>query len=83
MQRLAIDFPPAAGAVVRVLGLVARRGVVVRGLAMSEQEGGASLVIDLEPRDPGRRAEVVARQLGRLVDVNHVTIAPRDTGISA
>jgi hypothetical protein len=49
---------------------------------MSEQESGASLVIDLEPRDPGRRAEVVARQLGRLIDVNHVSIAPRDTGSS-
>jgi acetolactate synthase-1/3 small subunit/acetolactate synthase II small subunit len=83
MQRLAIDFTPAEGAVVRVLGLVERRGFVVRRLAMSEQESGASLVIDLEPRDPSRRAEVVARQLGRLVDVNHVSIAPRDTGSSA
>ncbi len=83
MQRLAIDLTPAEGAVVRVLGLVERRGFVVRGLAMNEDERGASLVIDLEPRDPGRRAAVVARQLGRLVDVNHVTIAPRDTGNSA
>jgi acetolactate synthase II small subunit len=83
MQRLAIDLTPAEGAVVRVLGLVERRGFVVRGLAMNEDERGASLVIDLEPRDPGRRAEVVARQLGRLVDVNQVTIAPRDTGNSA
>jgi acetolactate synthase II small subunit len=83
MKRLAIDLTPAEGAVVRVLGLVERRGFVVRGLAMNEDERGASLVIDLEPRDPGRRAEVVARQLGRLVDVNHVTIAPRDTGNSA
>jgi acetolactate synthase II small subunit len=83
MQRLAIDLTPAEGAVVRVLGLVERRGFVVRGLAMNEDERGASLVIDLEPRDPGRRTEVVARQLGRLVDVNHVTIAPRDTGNSA
>ena len=80
MQRLAIDFTPAEGAVVRVLGLVERRGFVVRRLAMNEQESGASLVIDLEPRDPGRRAEVVARQLGRLIDVNHVSFAPLDTG---
>ena len=82
MQRLAIDFTPAEGAVIRVLGLVERRGFVVRRLAMSEQESSASLVIDLEPRDPSRRAEVVARQLGRLVDVNHVSIAPRDAGSS-
>ena len=83
MQRLAIDITPAEGAVVRVLGLVERRGFVVRGLAMSEQGSGASLVIDLEPRDPSRRADVVARQLSRLVDVNHVSFATPDKGPSA
>jgi acetolactate synthase II small subunit len=80
IHRLAIDFTPAEGAVVRVLGLVERRGFVVRGVTMREQESGASLLLDLEPRDPGRRAEVVAQQLGRLVDVNHVSFATQGTG---
>lgn len=72
-ERLTIDFTPAEGAVVRMIGLVERRGYVVRRLAMNEQPNSASLTIDVEPRDPSRRVEVVAAQLGRLVDVKHVS----------
>jgi acetolactate synthase II small subunit len=72
-ERLTIDFTPAEGAVVRMIGLVERRGYVVRGLAMNEQADGASLTMDVEPRDPSRRVQVVAQQLGRLVDVNQVS----------
>ena len=72
-QRLTIDFTPAEGAVVRMIGLVERRGYVVRGLAMNEQADSASLTIDIEPRDASRRVQVVAAQLGRLVDVNQVS----------
>ena len=69
-----ISFTPAEGAVVRMLGLVERRGYELRGLAMEELPNGASIVIDVEPRDSSRRVEVVARQLDRLVDVNSVSI---------
>lgn len=72
-ERLTIDFTPAEGAVVRMIGLVERRGYVVRGLAMNEQAESASLTMDVEPRDPSRRVQVVAQQLGRLVDVNQVS----------
>lgn len=72
-ERLTIDFTPAEGAVVRMIGLVERRGYVVRGLAMNEQADSASLTMDVEPRDPSRRVQVVAQQLGRLVDVNQVS----------
>lgn len=72
-QRLTIDFTPAEGAVVRMIGLVERRGYVVRGLAMNEQADSASLTIDVEPRDAGRRVQVVAAQLARLVDVKQVS----------
>jgi acetolactate synthase II small subunit len=72
-ERLTIDFTPAEGAVVRMIGLVERRGYVVRGLAMKEQAESASLTMDVEPRDPSRRVQVVAQQLGRLVDVNQVS----------
>ena len=55
------------------------------GLIGSLSEGRAVVrrsfdVRTYEPRDPGRRAEVVARQLGRLIDVNHVSFATLDTG---
>jgi acetolactate synthase regulatory subunit len=69
-----ISFTPAEGAVVRMLGLVERRGYALRGLAMEEQANGASIMIDIEPRDSSRRVEVVARQLDRLVDVNSISI---------
>ena len=72
-ERLTIDFTPAEGAVVRMIGLVERRGYVVRGLAMNGQAESASLTIDVEPRDPSRRVQVVAAQLGRLVDVKRVS----------
>lgn len=69
-----ISFTAAEGAVVRMLGLVERRGYALRGLAMEEHPTGASIVIDVEPRDSSRRVEVVARQLDRLVDVNSISI---------
>ena len=69
-----ISFTPAEGAVVRMLGLVERRGYELRGLTMEELPNGASIVIDVEPRDSSRRVEVVARQLDRLVDVSSVSI---------
>ena len=79
-ERLTVNFKPAEGAVIRVLGLIERRGYVVRGVAMQEQANDASLVVDVEPRDSGRRIEVVAQQLGRLVDVHSVSLATRDAG---
>ena len=78
-ERLTIDFTPAEGAVVRMIGLVERRGYVVRGLAMNEQANGASLTIDVEPRDPSRRVQVLSQQLGRLVDVTQVSHSTNGT----
>jgi acetolactate synthase II small subunit len=72
-ERLTIDFTPAEGAVVRMIGLVERRGYVLRGLSMNEQADSASLTMDVEPRDTSRRVQVVAAQLGRLVDVKQVS----------
>jgi acetolactate synthase-1/3 small subunit/acetolactate synthase II small subunit len=73
-ERLVISFTPAEGAVIRMLGMVERRGYALRGVAMEEQANGASLVLDVEPRDPSRRVDVIARQLDRLVEVNNVSI---------
>jgi acetolactate synthase II small subunit len=80
MERLTIDFTPAEGALVRMLGLVERRGYLIRGLAVHEQADGASLVIDVEPRDPGRRVRVMAQQLDRLIDVNSVCLETSGAG---
>ena len=80
-ERLNVDFNPAEGAVVRMVGLVERRGYVVRSLTMAEQSGAASLSIDVEPRDSARRMHVLAQQLGRLVDVTRVTFATVEPGL--
>jgi len=82
-ERLIVSFTPAEGAVIRVLGLVERRGYSLRGLAMEERADCASMTIDLEARDASRRVEVVARQLDRLVDVNSVSIVTASQGSPA
>lgn len=82
-DRLIIEFNPAEGALLRMLGLIERRGYVLRGVAMNERPKGASLVVELEPRDVGRRIQVVAEQLRRLVDVNSVSLATPGAGTIA
>jgi acetolactate synthase regulatory subunit len=80
IERLTIDFTPAEGAMVRMLGLIERRGYLLRNVAMNEDGGTASLVIDVQPLDSSRRVEVVAQQLGRLIDVNKVSHSTPATG---
>ena len=65
--RLVVSFKPAEGAVVRMLGLVERRGYSLRSVAMEERADGASMTIHVEPRDSSRRVDVVARQLDPLI----------------
>ena len=79
-NRLTIDFTPAEGAVLRVLGLLERRGYLLRRVAMNEEPAGASLVVEVEPRDSGRRIDVIAQQLRRLIDVNSVRVAGHGAG---
>ncbi len=81
--RITVNLKLAEGCLVRVLGLIERRGYVVRGLSMKEQADCASLIIDVEPRDAARRVPVLTEQLVRLVEVNSVTVATRDTGSPA
>ena len=79
-DQLNINFTPAEGSVVRILGLVERRGYLVRGISMNEHADSASLLINVEPRDAGRRVQVVAQQLAKLIEVNSVSFATRDAG---
>ncbi len=73
--RVVIDFAAGEGAVIRMLGLVERRGFLVRGIAMEEQAEGASLTLDIEPRDSSRRFEVLGLQLERLHEVRSVSFS--------
>jgi acetolactate synthase-1/3 small subunit/acetolactate synthase II small subunit len=78
--RLHVDFDAAEGALLRMVGLVERRGFVVSGVSMAEADGRGSLSLDVAARDPGRRLDVVAAQLRRLIDVRNVSILPPEPG---
>ena len=74
-QRVVIDFSAAEGAVVRMIGLVERRGFQVRGIAMAQEEGErGSITLDLQPLDPKRCFDVLALQLQRLHEVRNVSV---------
>ena len=75
--RLEINFTPGEGAVLRMLGLVERRGFRVHAIAMTE------VAVDLEPLDAGRHLDVIARQLARLVDVQSVAVSAPHSGTSS
>lgn len=71
-DRIRIRHGDAEGALVRILGLAERRGY--RLLAVEDR--GGELSLELAPRDPGRRLDVLAAQLRRLHDVTDVTSFP-------
>jgi acetolactate synthase II small subunit len=80
--RIQVDFDAAEGAVLRMLGLVERRGFIVSGIGMEARGGRGSLSLDVDARDPGRSLDVVARQLRRLHEVRDVSIFSSDLGAS-
>ncbi|MDB5692862.1 MAG: acetolactate synthase 3 regulatory subunit domain protein [Alphaproteobacteria bacterium] len=80
--RIQVDFDAAEGAVLRMLGLVERRGFVVSVMTMAAREGRGSLSLDVDARDPGRSLDVVARQLRRLQEVRNVSTSSSDRGAS-
>ena len=75
-QQITVDFTPGEGAVGRIVGLVERRGFELRGLAMHDRDGRASMTLDLIARDAGRRLDVLDLQLRRLIGVHHVSTSP-------
>ena len=82
--RLDIDFTPAEGAMLRIIGLIERRGYRIRELTLAEQAAkSASLSMLIEARDAGRQPDVVARQVGNLFDVSSVTLSPSQQSAQA
>ena len=73
-ERLLIIFRPGEGALVRMLGLIERRGYSVQTISMEARSDSASMVVDIGARDSERRSEVLARQLARLIDVISVSL---------
>ena len=73
--QVTIDFNAAEGAVVRMIGLVERRGFRVRGIAMAEEADKSSMRLDVQPLDDKRSLDVLALQLGRLHEVRNVSVS--------
>ena len=74
-ERIFVEFDTAEGAVVRMLGLVERRGFRVHRVAMAEQPCGrrGSLALQVAPNGAGRSVGVLAAQLRRIHGVQRVS----------
>ncbi|MDQ7018036.1 MAG: ACT domain-containing protein [Robiginitomaculum sp.] len=72
-QTLHIEFEPAEGAILRLIGLVERRGYDVRSISLPPSSNGSmSLDLGVMARDVGRDIGVLRRQIHRLVGVRRV-----------
>ncbi len=72
-QTLHIELEPAEGALLRLIGLVERRGYMVRALALPESSGSCMhLDMALKPHGKGRDIGVLSRQIQRLTGVRAV-----------
>jgi acetolactate synthase-1/3 small subunit/acetolactate synthase II small subunit len=73
--RVTIEYYVAEGAVIRMLGLVERRGFRVTRIVMAEQPCGrrGTLVLEVAASDAARSIEILALQIGRIHGVSRVT----------
>lgn len=80
---LRIELADAEGALMRLIGLVERRGFTIAAMDKSETSGGQSTVtLSLAARDGARSMDVLARQVARLLDVRGVFTRDTDDRIA-
>lgn len=73
---LHIEIFETEGALVRLLGLIERRGFTISSMAMSApSNGSARVTVDVAARGGVRQIDVLTRQIERLFDV-HAVSAP-------
>ena len=72
-QSLHIEFEPAEGALLRLIGLIERRGYAVQRLVLPVRTKGCmALDLGLKSNGAGRDIGVLSRQIRRLVGVRAV-----------
>ncbi len=78
---LNIEIFETEGALVRLLGLIERRGFTIASMAMSApSNGSARVTVDVAARGGVRQIDVLTRQIERLFDVHAVSgPAPAET----
>jgi acetolactate synthase II small subunit len=76
---LKIEFESDEGALVRLLGLIQRRGFTVLGVSMPETAHRRKIInLTVTPMDAIHRIEVLLRQIARLYEVRAVElVTPR------
>lgn len=84
-EQLLIEYRPDEGALLRLLGLVERRGFRVVAIDMAELPGGGRAVatIDVAARDGSRALETLGMQIRRLHGIIQVSPARRAMGAAA
>jgi acetolactate synthase regulatory subunit len=71
---LHIEIFEIEGALVRLIGLIERRGFTISSMAMSApSNGSARVTVDVAARGGARQIEVLMRQIERLFDVHAVS----------
>ncbi|WP_417482942.1 ACT domain-containing protein [Maricaulis sp.] len=71
---LHVEIFETEGALVRLVGLIERRGFTIASMAMSAaSNGSARVTLDLTARNGGRQIDILARQVERLFDVHAVS----------
>jgi acetolactate synthase regulatory subunit len=72
--RLKIEFANSEGALLRILGVVERRGFMIKSVAMNEHADGssASLIVEVQPRSEARRLDVLVPFVQRLFEVRSI-----------
>jgi acetolactate synthase II small subunit len=73
MFELSLSLNNAEGALVRVLGLIERRGFPLLGMECRPETGGLHLTVRVP--DNGRPVDVLVRQIKRLPDVCEASFA--------
>jgi acetolactate synthase regulatory subunit len=70
---LRVELAEAEGALMRLIGLVERRGFTIKAMDKTEAaDGHATVTMHLAPRDGVRSLDVLIRQISRLLDVRAV-----------
>ena len=72
--RLTLSFTKSEGALIRLIGMVERKGWEVCAISMdhAEQDGTAEMTLTLTPRDETRSLEVLCRHIEKMHDVSAV-----------
>ncbi|EAP90213.1 acetolactate synthase II large subunit [Oceanicaulis sp. HTCC2633] len=76
-DRIEIEFRPSEGAILRLIGLVERRGFEVRGVDLPQMNTQSDARMDLmvQPRDAGRKMSTLCAQIAKIYGVSAVRSA--------